>query len=473
MHCIWFRQDLRVQDNSALTQACSNADGVVAVFVLTPKTWQRFDWAPCKVDFQLRALQALSLRLAALNIPLKILNCDTFANTPKKILDFCMTHKIKKLFANRQYLIDEIARDAKVESLLVGNAIQFQCDDDMTVLPPEAVLKKDGTPFKVFTPFKKNWLQVVNPDDYQPYRAPSKQQPIGIEPDKIPDKIGGFRHDVAQALWPVDEKMTQKKLVSFCKTRADRYQADRDFPSIDATSQLSAYLCVGVLSVRQCIAALLKVKNCESLGGLAKFPGAACWLSELIWREFYIAIAYHFPQVVRRKPFKPETDRLSWSKSQKRFEAWCAGKTGFPLVDAAMRQLNQIGWMHNRLRMVTAMFLTKTLFLDWRLGEQYFMQHLIDGEFAANNGGWQWSASTGTDAAPYFRIFNPTSQSEKFDAQGDFIRQYCPELSSLSNKAIHNPSADERKALGYPSPIVDYRLMRETVISAFKALKSD
>jgi deoxyribodipyrimidine photo-lyase len=471
MHCIWFRQDLRIYDNTALTECCDNAQGVVAVFVLTPKTWQRFNWASCKVDFMLRQLQQLSGSLADLNIPLKVLSVPSYSKTPQALLDFCVQHQVQSVFVNRQLLVDEINRDALVASQLAGKQIEFNLFDDLTVLPPAAVLKKDGTPFKVFTPFKNNWLKIVTPDDYQPYRAPRKQNQLSIKLDEIPMEVSGFKKVFEDTLWPVGEKAAQKKLVEFCKSKVDSYEKERNFPDLSATSQLSPYLCAGILSVRQCIAALLKVKKLETVSGVSRLVGVACWLSELIWREFYMATAYHFVQVVKNKPFKPETDRLPWSSSPLLFKAWCEGLTGFPLVDAAMRQLNQTGWMHNRLRMVVAMFLTKTLFLDWRLGERYFMQRLIDGEFAANNGGWQWSASTGTDAAPYFRIFNPTTQSERFDAGGEFIRQFCPEIAGLPAKSIHNPSSSERKLCGYPEPIVDYRLMREKVIQAFKRLK--
>jgi deoxyribodipyrimidine photo-lyase len=184
--------------------------------------------------------------------------------------------------------------------------------------------------------------------------------------------------------------------------------------------------------------------------------GIATWINELIWREFYKHLLVDFPQLCRFKPFKPETDRLPWKQDSELFEAWKAGRTGFPIVDAAMRQLKQTAWMHNRLRMVVAMFLTKHLFIDWRLGEAYFMSMLVDGDLASNNGGWQWSASTGVDAVPYFRIFNPTRQSQRFDERGDFIRQYLPELSGLDNKSIHMPSAQQAKALAYPLPIVDH-----------------
>jgi deoxyribodipyrimidine photo-lyase len=218
------------------------------------------------------------------------------------------------------------------------------------------------------------------------------------------------------------------------------------------------------------VQAILDATGIKDFYAIQQETGPATWLSELIWREFYKHIVFFHPEVCRYKPYKANTDKIPWRYDEGDYQKWCEGNTGFPLVDAAMRQLNQTGWMHNRLRMVVAMFLSKTLFLDWRWGERYFMQHLIDGDLAANNGGWQWSASTGTDAVPYFRIFNPITQSERFDPEGRFIRQYCPELARLDNKAIHNPYARgvPPRSLDYPEPIVDYQAMRLKVIAEFK-----
>ena len=264
------------------------------------------------------------------------------------------------------------------------------------------------------------------------------------------------------------ETAAQDALDHFLDGTIDHYHQQRDFPSIAGTSSISPWLVAGTLSIRQCFHQALQRNNGELDTGN---QGITTWLSELIWREFYKHILVGFPRVSKNRAFKPETEQLPWQDDKSLLTAWQTGQTGFPIVDAAMRQLTNTGWMHNRLRMVTAMFLSKNLMLDWRLGEQFFMEHLIDGDLAANNGGWQWSASTGTDAAPYFRMFNPTSQSQKFDAEGTFIRQWLPELAHLDNKAIHGPyEYGEQSGLNYPHPVIDHRYSRQRVLQAFKSL---
>jgi deoxyribodipyrimidine photo-lyase len=236
----------------------------------------------------------------------------------------------------------------------------------------------------------------------------------------------------------------------------------------NGTSTLSPYLASGIVSARQCFHyAMIKRHHAASSVGFDT------WISELCWRDFYKHILVAFPKVCRNQPFKDETKALKWQQDEVLFTAWCNGKTGYPIIDAAMRQLKKTGWMHNRLRMITAMFLTKDLFIDWRLGERFFMQHLVDGDFSANNGGWQWSASTGNDAVPYFRIFNPVLQSKKFDPDGRFIRQFIPEISHLSDQQIHLPHAKGQVSqLNYPLPIVDHSLARTFTLSQFNALKT-
>jgi deoxyribodipyrimidine photo-lyase len=469
--CFWFRQDLRLLDNFALKQACSSSSGsLIALYFITPETWRKHCFSDSKVDLILRRLDALSEELSKLNIPLKIIKVKSFGDVPQAILKFCAKYDITSVYCNKQLLLDETQRDNQVEKKLSKSKIEFLAYDEAIILHPNEILKQDGTPFKVFTPFKRSWLKAVTPDRYFADNLPlKKQKKIDLSADLIPKKIDDFSRtpQIAQD-WPVSSSDIEKRLVDFCDQRAADYEEKRDFPAVNATSKLSAYLANGFISARQCITALCESFEANDIYQLQK--GAGCWLNELIWREFYQCIAYQFPEVVKNQPFKAKTKKLSWSKSQKNFEAWCDGQTGFPLVDAGMRQLNQTGWMHNRLRMVVAMFLTKTLFINWRWGEDYFMRQLIDGEFAANNGGWQWSASTGTDSVPYFRIFNPTTQSERFDKEGVYIRQYCPELADCTNKQIHNPSSELRKELGYPEPIVDYKAMRAKVIAAFKEL---
>lgn len=469
MHCIWFREDLRTIDNTGLIKACEAGVPVVGLYVLTPETWQQHHKAAVQVEFILGALESLKKALARLNIPLKIVNANTFEATPKAIADFCKEHRIQHLFANKQYLLDELERDQVLSEALQKEGVESHFFDDAYLLPPGQVLKNDGTPFKVFTPYKKAFLSQLNEVTILP--LPSKMPSCSVKCDELPSSLTGFNSKVDASLWPASEQAALDVLDQFVAEKAARYKDDRDFPHLEGTSKISVYLAQGLLSPRQCVIALCEAFEAD-LETIQSQKGPECWFSELIWREFYAMIAYQFPQVVKHQPLQAYTDALPWNRDETLFQAWCEGQTGFPFVDAAMRQLNQTGWMHNRLRMVVAMFLTKTLFLDWRLGEQYFMEKLIDGDFASNNGGWQWSASTGTDAAPYFRIFNPITQSEKFDPSGDFIRQYCPELGDMDAKAIHNPNSFERQLAAYPEPVVDYSHMRQVVIEAFKAAKS-
>ncbi len=286
----------------------------------------------------------------------------------------------------------------------------------------------------------------------------------------MPETIEHFeRSSWRDDLWPAGEPEAQRRLENFVQ-RIGNYQRVRDMPAVNGTSLLSPYLAAGVISPRQCLAAALAANK----GQIAGDDGVATWISELAWRDFYTHVLVGFPRVSKHRPFKLKTDQLNWRTDEPKFEAWKQGRTGYPIVDAGMRQLNQTGWMHNRLRMVTAMFLTKHLLIDWRWGEKYFMQHLIDGELAANNGGWQWSASTGTDSVPYFRIFNPFSQSKRFDPDGDFIKKLCPELSPIPPAALHDEkkfsAAIAKHGVDYPTYIVDYKQGRERALQAFKNL---
>jgi deoxyribodipyrimidine photo-lyase len=467
---VWFRQDFRVSDNSALIKALNSREPVVALFILTPKIWQSYHWSNRKVKFLLAQLEQLSQQLQALNIPLKLLQLDSYKDCPKALEKFCQQYKVDKVFANRELLVNEIQRDKAVEIHLNKNQINFELCNDHYVLPAEKWLKKDDTPFKVFTPFKRQWLQQVTPFySHADNQQLKPQEKISIESDSVPTELPGFELNEELMTWPAGEQAAQQRLQKFISEHVESYAIDRDLAAKPGTSQLSPYLSLGVLSVRQCLTTLCDYFKADEIQQIQQ-EGAQVWISELVWREFYAAVAFYFPQVVKAKAFKPKTEQLPWSYDKKLFAAWCKGQTGFPFVDAGMRQLNQTGWMHNRLRMVTAMFLTKTLFIDWRWGEQYFMQQLVDGDFIANNGGWQWVASTGTDAVPYFRIFNPITQGQRFDKEADFIRQFCPELASCTNKEIHCPSSKVRKYLGYPEPIVDYKKMRALVLESFKAL---
>lgn len=462
---IWFREDLRTLDNTAFYHASTlSNNGIIAIYFLTPKTWQQHDMAACRVDFILRGLIALSKELAKLNVPLLIRTADSIGEIEKQFIKIIKQYKIQAIFFNKQYKVDESIRDVKLINSL-KTYVTINSYHDQCIIPPGKVLTKQGDMFKVFTPFKKSWLGLISQYG-QPVHTPSPQLTLSnIHSDSIPKFHQNFKSNIDPALWPAGQKAALKRLDHFITEKIEDYEKNHDFPCMDATSKLSPYLATGMLSARQCLQAALAINQGEITSGN---KGVITWLNELIWREFYRHILVAYPRVGKHQAFKTITDKIPWNKNQAHIKAWKTGTTGFPIIDAAMRQLNTTGWMHNRLRMITAMFFSKNLLLDWRLGEKYFMQHLIDGDLASNNGGWQWSASTGTDAAPYFRIFNPIRQSQRFDPSGEFIRHYCPELQALDTKMIHNPYEYISTALNYPKPIVDLNETRQYAIAIFK-----
>lgn len=472
-HLVWLRADLRTIDNSALSAACADAQAeVCAVFFISPQQWRRHHVAGCRVDFELRTLQRLSRQLAALSIPLLVFESTDFASQPDSLLQLCRQHQISAVFYNKQYEVNELARDRAADAVLTGNGIRCYGFDDQCLVAPGRVLTGDNRFYTVFTPFKKTWLQRINHDGFDIRPQPAPRRHLWLTPSAIPLHIDGFAShisaDTALSLWPAGEDAALNRLADFCQHNLRSYKDRRDIPSLDdGTSRLSPYLAIGALSPRQCYQAAINIQSAQGPNA-----GIDQWLSELGWREFYKHLLVGFPRVCKHQPFRPDTGNLRWRHDQAAFQRWCDGQTGFPLVDAAMRQLNTIGWMHNRLRMLVAMFLTKDLFIDWRWGERYFMERLIDGDLGANNGGWQWSASTGNDAAPYFRIFNPARQSEKFDPDGVFIRRYVPELAQLDNKTIHEPHGKQRQLwLDYPEPMINHQSACEFTIGQFKALK--
>lgn len=463
---VWFRNDLRVADNAALTAACKRQEPVHACFIVTPGQWQEHDWSAARVRLVLDHANAVSGRLAELGIPMTFLTARDFSASIRKLTDLCKAMNIRHLHFNEEYGINERRRDKAVKSALDGQGVKVDKYRDQTVAPVGSILTQQKEPYSVFTPFSRSWRRWI--DNNQPAVFPIPKalgKPVraesfktsGLFPDEFPEP--------PPALVRTGENAAHAQLEHFLDKRAGNYKDLRDFPAVEGTSMISPYLANGVLSGRQCLLAAR-----EREGGNQE--GLVTWTSEIAWRDFYINILYHYPRISMHRAFKPETEALAWNPPGDNFEAWKNGRTGVPIVDAAMRQLNQTGWMHNRLRMITAMFLTKNLFIDWRLGEAYFMSKLADGFLASNNGGWQWSASTGTDAAPYFRVFNPATQSERFDPDGDFIREYLPEIAKLDKKRIHQPWAGGVIPGGYPRPIVDLKASRKEAIARFQALKN-
>lgn len=459
---VWLRNDLRLDDNPAL--ALAQQQGAIEVlFIATPKQWQQHDESAAKLGLKAASLADIGQQLAEKGIAFHIVETDLFTDVAKTLLDFCEQHQFSAVWFNQETPLDERRRDlAVIDTLSEAGIATHPLDTDLLVAAP--VLTQQDEPFKVFTPYYRRWLQILQDTQREPYPEPKAQaEPCDFDFTQ-PDWAGKFRDD----LWPSAEDEVLQKLQRFCEKRLKAYPERRDFPAEPATSTLSPYLAIGRIGPRRLLASIqyhCAAQNMEWQDN--------DWLRELAWRDFYRQLLLHFPRLSMEKPFKPETDKVVWQDDDAGFEAWCEGKTGFPIVDAAMRQLRQTGWMHNRLRMIAASFLTKLLLIDWRRGEQFFMQQLIDGEFAANNGGWQWSASTGCDAAPYFRVFNPTRQSERFDPDGEFIRRFVPELDSVEGKKIHDPPAELREKQGYPEPVVDYKLARKLAIDAFARLKDE
>ena len=418
---VWFRRDLRVLDNTALFQAAKPKDGVVGLFIITPKQWLEHDDADCKIKFWLANLELLSKSLAKLNIPLQVKICDTFDDSADAVVSAAKKFGCSRVFFNREYEVNEVRRDASVSVSCESANISVQRFHDRVIVPPRDIKTKEGRFYSVFTPYRKVWDTVAS-GHCEPLGKPAKQPENQFKSSHFPTTVKGFDLSTSVDRWPPGEPEARKRLAKFAK-RSANYNDARDIPSLEGTSLLSPYLVAGVISPRQCMKAALGVKDSEKSS--TDSEGIKVWISELTWRDFYAHVLVGFPRVSMHQPFKPKTNSIRWRENENDFDAWKAGQTGYPIVDAGMRQLNQLGWMHNRLRMVTAMFLTKHLLIDWRLGEKYFMRNLVDGDLAANNGGWQWSASTGTDSVPYFRIFNPFIQSKRFDPEGVFIKRMC------------------------------------------------
>ena len=466
----WLRTDLRTIDNTALS-AAMNAGPTIALYLITPGQWIQHDEAACKIDFWLRNLVEVSARLAHLNVPLLVHSVETWRAVPGVIANLCRTHEIETVHANEEYGVNERRRDDAVADALEETPATLRLHLDQLLFAPGTVTTLSGGYFKVFSQFRKLCYLRLNQSLPACLPAPDPQAPLRILSDAVPDAVHGFAHPTAylRELWPAGETVARKRLTSFADEAIADYQSRRDFPAEPGTSQLSAYLTAGILSPRQCLHAALAANRGELDSGN---QGAVTWINELLWREFYKHVLVGYPRVSMGRAFRRETETLPWRHAPDELAAWQQGRTGFPIIDAAMRQLQATGWMHNRLRMIVAMFLSKNLLIHWREGERWFMQHLIDGDLASNNGGWQWSASTGTDSVPYFRLFNPISQSSRFDPQGDFIRRWLPELADMGKRDIHNPTKlnDLFAVVDYPLPIIDLPMSRDRALTAFRNL---
>jgi deoxyribodipyrimidine photo-lyase len=456
---VWFRRDLRATDHAALYHALAQTRQVWCVFVFdTDILATQPSRRSRRVEFIRQSLVELDAALRERGGGLLIAH----GHASVEICALAAELQVQAVFANRDYEPAAVARDQDIGRLLEASGIRFELLKDQVIFERDEIMTGGGTPYSVFTPYKNAWLKALTPQHLQPWPVDKVIDALA-RPARAADipsleALGFEKTNLLDMPVRPGQGGAEELLADFQK-RIDNYDRARDFPAVKGPSYLSVHLRFGTVSIRR-LAALAHKR--QSSG---QSSGAAIWLSELIWREFYFQILHHHPRVVGHA-FKPEFEVVQFGNDKALFAAWCEGRTGYPLVDAAMRQLNQSGYMHNRLRMVAASFLVKDLHVDWRWGERYFAEHLNDFDLAANNGGWQWAASTGCDAQPYFRIFNPVTQSEKFDAEGKFIRRYVPELAKVPAKRIHAPwtmGPIEQQASGcvigrdYPEPVVDPR----------------
>ena len=467
---VWLRNDIRMDDNPALKTAFEECDSVISVYAWSPEQLKKHNEANIKQDFLVQNLKSLAANLNAVNVPLLIRESESFHTVKDEIANLIQEHSINKIYWNKEFALDEINRDKGVHDALEAQSVEIQIFNDQIIYEPGFLRTGQDNPFSVFTPFKRRWIENFDMKFLDiAFDYPTKDK-LNFE-SNVDTFDFGFTstHGVDMNLWPIGEASALDRVNDFLDNKAVDYSKNRNDPILDGTSRISPYLALGIISSKRCILEGLKKNNFELSSGNI---GITKWIDEIVWREFYRNIMYSFPKVSKGQPFQDYTKNIEWVFNEDHLNAWKNGNTGFPLIDAAMRQLLHEGWMHNRLRMVVAMFFTKNMLHDWRLGEAYFMQNLIDGDFASNNGGWQWSSSTGTDAAPYFRIFNPVTQSKNFDKEGLFIKKYVPELQDLDKSVIHDPPVEHRKYCNYPLQILDLKESRVRAIEVFNKAKN-
>ena len=453
----WIRRDLRLHDHAALAKATTDGEATL-VFVFDTNILDKLqDKKDQRISFIYKSLQEMEKEVQKKGSSIIIRYGD-----PKIIIpELAKELKVQHVYCNRDYEPYAKERDIAVGKKLVETGIGFDQFKDAVIFEKHEIKTNQDSIYKVYTPYKNKWLEHFEDSgksisDFEPNLKNLRQ----FKNDKNILAFDWYKKIAFEETEPFQEPGTKaalKQLESF-DARINDYKKNRDFPAIDGTSLLSAYIRHGNISIRDML----------RLGTSHRSEGAKTWVSELIWRDFYQMILDAFPQV-EKHPYKEQYQKIDWEGKSSDFKAWCKGETGFPIIDAAMRCLNSTGRMHNRLRMIVASFLCKTLLVNWQKGEMYFAEKLLDYDLAANNGGWQWSASTGTDAQPYFRIFNPYSQSEKFDPKGEFIREWIPELAHLSAKDIHHPNPD--KAPEYVRPIVDYSENRKKALDMYSVVR--
>ena len=463
----WFRKDLRTEDNTALSEFCRTAketDKVSFIYIKNSNSYSYF--GEKRIRFLLQCLSSLNESLNAYGFSLQIFHgrsCDVFEEIFSK-------HGPAEIWYNRQVEPYCIARDSKVKELAEQSGGIVHEFDDTTLVPPGKVVNLQNEQYKVYTPFRNQLVKQIGPSDFEARRVRFPEAVEALIGPVFAGEKGTGDNDLS---FTGGRKEALSILKGFYRSGLSSYRSMRDYPGINGTSRLSPHLHFGTISIREAYrSALKKQAECKSEEELNEVK---TWVNELIWREFYYHITCFNPQLTH-KSFREEFDNVQWNYDEDKLSKWKEGRTGFPIVDAGMRQLAEEGWMHNRVRMITAMFLTKDLLIDWRFGEEHFAKHLIDLDFSSNNGGWQWSASTGVDAQPYFRIFNPYLQSKKFDSDGSYIRQYVPELERVPGEHIHEPhlmseelqaSCNVRIGIDYPFPIIDHMKAKEEAVRRF------
>ncbi|KAF2862625.1 putative Deoxyribodipyrimidine photo-lyase [Piedraia hortae CBS 480.64] len=483
----WFKRDLRTRDNRGLAAASAKAreNGIplVCIFVVSPEDYEAHFTSPPRVDFELRSLAVLKKDLAEKDIPLLVHTVEKRSNVPAYLLEKCEEWGAKHFYCNIEYEVDELRREEKLIRMLLEKDIDCTPLHDDVVVPPGALSSGAGKQYSVYSPWFRSWVKHIHDHPY----LLKESDPPSANPQTARETFSDIftaalptapaSHSLTAEekgrfanLWPAGEHEASSRLDRFLTEKCSSYSTSRNFPSINSTSKLSVHFSSGTLAARTAIRLALTTTGARTLDSGPAGPKS--WMSEVAWRDFYKHVLAHWPYICMYTPFKSEYSNIKWEYNTAHFRAWCEGRTGVPIVDAAMRQLNYSGYMHNRCRMIVASFLAKDLLLDWRLGERYFMEHLIDGDFASNNGGWGFAASTGVDPQPYFRIFNPILQSERFDPKGEYIRKWVEELEGIEGKAVHDPwnrGMGERVGKkGYPRPIVDHKAARERALERFK-----
>jgi len=475
LHIFWFRKDLRLIDNRALSEFIKSVSKENKFSFLYIKNKNSFNYfGEKRISFLIECLEELKRDLKGLSFKLQIIegrSLDIFDNISER-------YKQISLFVNEQVEPYCTGRDEKIKQLIESNGGIYKSFTDSTIFKLGEVTNGDGRQYKVYTPFKSQAFNILEKVHYKKIDCDlsliSNSNEVFFKNFKRFDSQAEYKKLSKSEFLKGGRSEGIKSLKEFYDNRIEEYRSRRDFPSEKGTSLLSAHLHFGSVGIRETLrTALNKLSKAKNE---TKQTEVQTWINELLWREFYYHITFHNPQIIFES-FKKEYDNLKWNYDKNTFQKWCDGMTGYPIVDAGMRQLNKEGWLHNRVRMIVAMFLTKDLLIDWRLGEKYFAEKLIDMDFPSNNGGWQWSASTGVDAQPYFRIFNPYLQSKKFDAEGNYIKTYVPELKNVPIEFIHEPnlmSELEQKMYNviigkdYPLPIVDHNKARKVAIERFK-----